>query len=86
MLYQLNLFDPSIFSESKQKKLMEFTLLCFLFQVFQGTPCTRGVPLVARKKPGGRSASKPYSPLSLSLSLWTIFVNFCIFFSTHVCV
>lgn len=39
---------------------MEIPLFCLLCQVSQETPCTRDVPLVARRKLGERSASIPF--------------------------
>jgi len=46
-------------------------LCCVVFeQVFPGIPCTRGVPLVARRRAGERSESN-----SLFLSLIKLLIN-----------
>lgn len=45
-----------------------------LFQVFRGTLCTRGAPLVARRKLGGRSESKS---LCLFSAIFYVSGRFC---------
>lgn len=46
---------------------MEFPLFCLFCQVSQEIPCTRDVPLVARRKLGERSASITLFPLFLHI-------------------